>query len=817
LSVAAQAAALAPGVRLGRFELQRVLGKGAQATVWLAHDPRLQREVALKVMNPGAEAVAIEEWLHEARAVSRLKHPNIVPVFEADDVQGQPCLVFEYVEGPTLAQVLKERAALPVREAVTVMLGVLEALREAHGQGIVHRDLKPSNILIGTDHRPRVMDFGIAARAAGSPGKGASTDGCIVGTPGYISPEAAAGLAPVPAMDVFAAGLLMAEMLTGRGLLRGPDVWAILKRVREEDLQLPASSDIDEHLRAVVQRALARPMAQRFADAAAMHRELSTWQQVQASRPMAVGHGTLDFLLRRMRHKSDFPALSAAISRIQRVASSDNESLDSLAQEILKDPALTKKLLRQVNSAHFSQAAAGGVNTVSRAVALVGFAGIRNMALSLVMLEHMQDKSQARALREEFLRSLLAAHLASQTAVEPREAEEAFIGALFQNLGRTLTRFYLTEEALRIDEAMRPADGGGAALAAALDEGAASQLILGLSFEDLGLGVAEAWGLPESMRLAMRRPRGEPPSRAADRAVDRIRWSARLGNDVADAVLHTDPRKLPARLKDLAERHAAVLGTSVPKLSAALDTAREGVAQVVQATALDIPASSAARRLLPVSVAEGARPTADVLDDHALHATRTQVEAAPHAAGRSAGTKRREDVAQMLAAGIQDITNSLVDERFRLTEVLRMVFETMLRALPFCRVVLALRDPKTDCMTGRFGLGDGAKEVAAAIRVPGRPAANQPADLFTAVCIKGVDTLISDARAPGIAARLPAWHRDKVRSPTFLVLPLISKGASFGFIYADLDRAGALELDEKELSLLRTLRNQAVMAFRQAG
>ena len=110
-----------------------------------------------------------------------------------------------------------------------------------------------------------------------------------------------------------------------------------------------------------------------------------------------------------------------------------------------------------------------------------------------------------------------------------------------------------------------------------------------------------------------------------------------------------------------------------------------------------------------------------------------------------------------------------------------MVFETMLRALPFRSVVLALRDPKTDCMTGRFGLGERAKEIAAAIRVPARPPAHQPADLFTAVCVKGADTLISDARAPGIAARLPAWHREKVQSPTFLVLPLFTKGATFGF------------------------------------
>ena len=105
--------------------------------------------------------------------------------------------------------------------------------------------------------------------------------------------------------------------------------------------------------------------------------------------------GTLEFLLRRMRHKSDFPALSDSVLRIQRVATSENESLGSLSDEILKDVALTNKLLRLVNTAHYAQAGGGSVSTVSRAVALVGFAGIRNMALRLVLLEHMQDKAHA--------------------------------------------------------------------------------------------------------------------------------------------------------------------------------------------------------------------------------------------------------------------------------------------------------------------------------------------------------------------------------------------------------------------------------------
>ncbi|HET7526776.1 MAG TPA: protein kinase, partial [Burkholderiaceae bacterium] len=116
------------GARVGRFVLVDLLGRGAQAVVWRANDQRLDREVALKLLSPGAQSTSVHQWLHEARAVSRLSHPNIVPVFEADEADGQPYLVFELVQGHTLADALRRSGALPERAAATLLLGVLEAL-----------------------------------------------------------------------------------------------------------------------------------------------------------------------------------------------------------------------------------------------------------------------------------------------------------------------------------------------------------------------------------------------------------------------------------------------------------------------------------------------------------------------------------------------------------------------------------------------------------------------------------------------------------------------------------------------------------------
>ncbi len=146
-----------------------------------------------------------------------------------------------------------------------------------------------------------------------------------------------------------------------------------------------------------------------------------------------------------------------------------------------------------------------------------------------------------------------------------------------------------------------------------------------------------------------------------------------------------------------------------------------------------------------------------------------------------------------------------------------MILETIFRALGFRRVVFCLRDAKTETLTGRFGLGDGVEAIAPLFRVPLRLADGGNADLFAAVCQKGADTLIADATVPKIAERLPVWYRGDVRAPSFLLLPMTLKGAPFALIYADKAKAGGIDLGEKELQLLRTLRNQAVMAFKQVG
>jgi hypothetical protein len=276
-------------------------------------------------------------------------------------------------------------------------------------------------------------------------------------------------------------------------------------------------------------------------------------------------------------------------------------------------------------------------------------------------------------------------------------------------------------------------------------------------------------------------------------------------------LLLTDPALLPEKVDEISERYAKTLGVSPKDLRAAAERSRERLVEMTRAMGLQVATGSPARRLLeampdtmPLS------PNEDSLTPHALQATVVLDD-------RPAPVREGPPPAEMLAAGIQDITNSMVSDGFRLNEVLRMILETMYRALGFRRVIFCLRDPKTHTLTGRFGLGDNAPEMSAAFKVPLRVAPGEAPGLFTAVCLKGVDTVIADATAANMAARLPAWYRERVNAPAFLLLPLVTKNAPFALIYADKAEVGGIALDEKELSLVRTLRNQAVMAFRQVG
>jgi eukaryotic-like serine/threonine-protein kinase len=203
----------------GRYDLRRTVGQGGMATVYHAFDSRHQRDVALKVLLPGLAAhVGAERFLKEIRIAARLTHPHILALYDSGDAAGFLYYVMPYLPEPSLRQRLATTGRLAPRDAVTIAARVADALSYAHRMGILHRDIKPENVLFAEGH-PIVADFGIAKAIHSASGPNLTRTGFPLGTPGYMSPEQAAGLTELDARtDVFSLAALTYEMLTGEVL-----------------------------------------------------------------------------------------------------------------------------------------------------------------------------------------------------------------------------------------------------------------------------------------------------------------------------------------------------------------------------------------------------------------------------------------------------------------------------------------------------------------------------------------------------------------------------------------------------------------------
>src|SRR6266536_1522292 len=231
--------------RLGRYEIRSQLGAGGMGEVYLARDPRLNRDVAIKVL-PAAlssDSERLRRFEQEAQAAGALNHPNILSIYDVDTHDGSPYVVSELLEGETLREQLNG-TALPVRKAIDYALQIASGLAAAHAKGIVHRDLKPENLFVTKDGRVKILDFGLAKltqpEKAGPqtslPTETAGTEpGVVLGTLGYMSPEQVRGKPADARSDIFAFGAILYEMLSGNRAFRGDSAADTMSAILKED------------------------------------------------------------------------------------------------------------------------------------------------------------------------------------------------------------------------------------------------------------------------------------------------------------------------------------------------------------------------------------------------------------------------------------------------------------------------------------------------------------------------------------------------------------------------------------------------------
>ncbi len=577
---------------IGRYELIRPIGKGAQGAVHLARDPRLDRYVAIKILNEkDAEfnRLAEDGTPLEARISSRLKHPNIIPIFDAGVCEEGAYLVFEYVEGEPLAKSLIANGPLSIEAAVPLIASILKAVATAHASEIVHLDLNPRNIMMDADNVPRIMDFGLAQYL----GLEREPSEFVSGTLRYMAPEHLWGKQLGPWTDVFALGCTFFEVVTGQRAMRGESIEQIQFKIISADvdftplMQIPHGDAFARFLAG----SLEKSREGRYSDCSVMSEafELFLNNVGLADKAEADGssHSTIDFLLRRMQRTGDFPTISRTLSDINRLAGDDRSAnADKLANVILRDFALTAKLLKLVNSAFYGTRVAE-ITNVSQAVVFLGIEQVRMTANSLFLFGNMKGDSAVLkdSMIKSFLSGLIARHLAQREKLP--DAEEAFICGMCQNLGENLVMFYFADEFEDIIESQKNDD---------LDKAAAARGVLGVNYSELGAAVAKTWNLPNSIIESIR---GVPPGNvvAPETEIERLRNCAVFANELCDLLQNREQDEVQAAMLKLLMRFAPCFSIELVYCQQLVSACFEKLEQFAPIFEMDVSSSDYCRRM----------------------------------------------------------------------------------------------------------------------------------------------------------------------------------------------------------------------------
>ncbi|MGD8909984.1 MAG: HDOD domain-containing protein, partial [Chromatiales bacterium] len=558
--------------QIGRFQLGRVLGSGNQGTVYLCHDTQLERRVAIKLLNQSLSDSAFRD---EARTMSKLQHPNIVSIYEAGRHNGTPYLVFEFVEGDLLSSLIQGKP-LELAHALKIFQGLLEGMAEAHKAGIVHRDLKPANIIINRNQVPKIMDFGIARLIAEQSGP----DQQLIGTPRYLAPEYIRLGEVGPQADVFALGLILDEMLIGMPVFSGRQQQVVIDAILKLEPVAPSQFNqaVDEKLDRFVLKALAKDPALRYSNAVEMLQAYNAMRN-PGGRTVPLDEdagGTVEFLLRRMKRKSDFPVLSNSVRSINAMSNTSDKDVNQMASVIVKDFALTNKILKVVNSAYYGRFS-GRIGTVSRAVVVLGTQAIHSLAASLIFFEHIENKQQAEQLRALISSAMFRATLAHRVAdeIDRHEAEEYFLTGLLRDLGKILVAFYLPEESKEIERLVTLEEQ---------DPLTAQHSVLGVSFEKIGIEVAKQWNFPKSLIDSLNGWKG---ARKPVNRIEKRRLVSAFADEAMQALVTSESGNESA-LQELAQKYAKGLNLSEKKVGKLARHSVEEFQEMAKVLASDI-------------------------------------------------------------------------------------------------------------------------------------------------------------------------------------------------------------------------------------
>ena len=585
-------------------------------------------------------------------------------------------------------------------------------------------------------------------------------------------------------------------------------------------------------------------------------------------------------LLSRLSQNPDFPSMRESIRGIQKLARAENAHLRSFTDEILHDVPLSNKMLRLINTAFYSSVGGGSIDSLSRAISLMGFQAVGMLAASLKLFDNLPKGPSATRVQQEFSRALMAALLANEVCPSHKVAESTYLTALFQNLGRMLVWMHFPGEAAQI-EAMTRKDLGNTepeilaaqgrhALQVKYDNRNAKS-VLYLSFDDLSVEVARMWGWPDSLQKALRPYLPEDPEHEINRD-DYVRVACSLSNNLAWLLAETLPEEQEQEFSRFQNRWTHVYGEepedflsmlyrvdaqwsqmsqvmnlaklhplmerNLAKVQSAVKRGEELPAAFMLTSILQRPDESGATSgPQKPGAAKGAttKPTANGKPGAKLA---TKPEAKPPVKPEpKAEPQPKAATAPAKPVTVAPVRTSLIPEVKTATETGEhlsrgieelselVVSDASLGEVLLLTMQILMHSLNTqrviiclkDKRSGAMLGRVGAGDAGHAMSKLFNIPLNPPSDLFGMLCAKNADTLISDSSDTVIASRLPSWYKTGVNAPTFLILPLSMGALTAGMIYADRAAPNSLNIDEQVLKRLKTLRNQGTMAMHVRG
>lgn len=483
---------------------------------------------------------------------------------------------------------------------------------------------------------------------------------------------------------------------------------------------------------------------------------------------------TFDKLLSRIRKGKDFPTFYQNVVEINKTINSHYASAPEIANVILKDYALTKKLLTLVNSAFYGQSRRG-VTTVSEAIVLVGINQVQMAIASLMFFEQMQQNARTTELKDTcihaFISGLIARELAGKW--QQHKTEEACICAMFHNLGTFMALYYLPEEHLEVL---------AWAKAKKTDLQRASRMVIGMSYEDLGIGIAQNWGLPDKIVKSMR---SIPKNEKNLLQTNPMRAIAGLSNLLCDAAVEPDTAKrdkiLARIIKDFEISNDYITGMysdvwdKIQKYSTILN--------------IDLNDSNILSRF-----------ATNLADQNEKAATESQNIAV------------MEKFYNIVTRGISDITQILLEDSYELNSILSMVMEVMYLGFGFSRVLICIADSKTKKMIARFGLGDNINAFMKNFSFEIKPSK----DFVNTALHQAKGIYVQDLNAPLDELDIPDWYRNTVKAVDAMVYPIIINDKKIGLFYADREEK-RVDFSADQLEYMNILCNQAALAIKQKG